>query len=134
MSELREFLAAHYLPSRMVLAGVNVDHQQLVGLAREHFLAPRTSWERVESTRGVDKSISQYNPNEVKVRHVFVCMFVCMFLCGPVCAFASMYVCTHVCVCVCMHVCACACMYIYVILYSLRGVVLPWLGPTPSLS
>lgn len=64
--ELREYLAAHYIPSRMVLTGVNVNHQQLVELAREHFVGARTSWEGVES-RGIDESISQYNSYDVKV-------------------------------------------------------------------
>lgn len=65
-SELRQFLASHYVPSRMVLTGVNVDHQQLVELAREHFVDPHTSWEGVEP-RAVDGSIAQYNSGEVKV-------------------------------------------------------------------
>ena len=64
--ELQKFLASHYVPSRMVLTGVNVDHQQLVDLARDHFVDPRTSWEGVES-REVDGSIAQYNSGEVKV-------------------------------------------------------------------
>lgn len=65
-AELKEFLAAHYVPSRVVLTGVNVDHQQLVELAREHFVDPRTSWEGV-ATRGIDESISQYASYDVKV-------------------------------------------------------------------
>lgn len=64
--ELKEFLAAHYTPSRMVLTGVNVDHQQLVQLAREHFVDAKTSWDGVQP-RGVDQSISQYGSSEVRV-------------------------------------------------------------------
>lgn len=64
--ELREFLASHYLPSRMVLTGVNVDHQQLVALGEEHFVNPQTSWEGVKQ-RPVDQSIVQFNSFDVKV-------------------------------------------------------------------
>lgn len=70
--ELKEFLAAHYTPSRMVLTGVNVDHQQLLELAGEHFVEPKTSWQGVE-TRGVDHSISQYTSHDVKVSSMYGC-------------------------------------------------------------
>ena len=66
VSELKGFLAAHYVPSRMVLTGVNVDHQQLLELAREHFVDARTSWEGV-ATREVDRSVAQYNNYDMKV-------------------------------------------------------------------
>ena len=65
-SELRTFLASHYLPSRMVLTGVNVDHRQLLKLAGEHFVDPRTAWEGV-APRPVDQSIAQYNSFDTKV-------------------------------------------------------------------
>ena len=61
--ELKIFLAAHYTPSRMVLTGVNVDHQQLLDLANQHFVGAKTSWEGVESRR-VDQSIAQYTSYE----------------------------------------------------------------------
>jgi processing peptidase subunit alpha len=67
VSELRDFLSSHYTPSRMVLTGVNVDHEQLVGLAREHFVNPETVW-KGEGLKGVDGSTAQYNSGEVKVR------------------------------------------------------------------
>lgn len=65
-SDLRQFLSAHFVPSRMVLVGVNVQHDQFVDLARQHFVSPRTSWEGQKSP-SVDTSISQYTGGEVKV-------------------------------------------------------------------
>ena len=65
-AELKEFLASHYEPSRMVLTGVNVDHQQLVALGEEHFVNSRTSWEGIKP-RPVDQSIAQFNSYDVKV-------------------------------------------------------------------
>ena len=65
--ELKQFLSSHYIPRRMVLAGVNVDHDQLVELAQRNFVDPPTSWEEVEG-KPVDQSISQYTSGEVKVR------------------------------------------------------------------
>lgn len=67
VEEIKVFLAAHYTPPRMVLTGVNVDHQQLVALARKHFVGAQTSWEGVES-REVDASIAQFNAGEMEVR------------------------------------------------------------------
>ena len=40
--DLRQYAAAHFVPSRMVLVGVNVEHNQLVELARQHFVSPRS--------------------------------------------------------------------------------------------
>ncbi len=65
-AELKEYLASHYTPSRMVLTGVNTDHDLMVELANQHFLNPITSWEGVAG-RGVDKSISQYGASSVTV-------------------------------------------------------------------
>lgn len=66
VKELKQFLAAYYSPSRMVLAAVNVDHDQLVDLTKQYFVNMDTSWNGVEH-RGVDQSVSQYTPGEVKV-------------------------------------------------------------------
>ena len=65
--DLRQYAAAHFVPSRMVLVGVNVEHNQLVELARQHFVSPRTSWEGVEAGPVLDTSISQYTGGEIKV-------------------------------------------------------------------
>ena len=64
--ELKQFLASYYSPSRMVLAAVNVDHDQLVDLTKQYFVNVKTSWDGVEH-RGIDQSVSQYSPGEVKV-------------------------------------------------------------------
>jgi len=72
--ELREFLASHYMPGRMVLAGVNVAHDQLVRLAREHFVNMPTSWNDVKP-RTVDGSVAQFSASDVKV---CVCMMACV--------------------------------------------------------
>lgn len=66
MTELKQFLASHYVPSRIVLTGVNVNHDQLVELAEKYFVDSPTSWDGVEP-RPVDSSISQYTAGQVKV-------------------------------------------------------------------
>ena len=65
--ELMQYIAAHYHPARMVLAGVNVDHNQFVELARNWFGEPRPTWEG-RDVQPIDQSISQYTGGEVKVR------------------------------------------------------------------
>ena len=65
-SELRQYLASLYQPSRMVLTGVNVDHEAFVDLAQQHFVDAPTSWEGVES-KPVDQSVAQYTAYDVKV-------------------------------------------------------------------
>lgn len=58
------FLKYHFLPSRMVLAGVGVDHNELVALAQKYFENP--IWEEKSqlinqnSTRQPDNSLPQY--------------------------------------------------------------------------
>ena len=66
--ELKTYLASHYSPSRMVLAGVNVDHDNLVQLVREHFavVANSTAWGGVESLP-VDQSVAQYTGGKAMV-------------------------------------------------------------------
>ena len=68
VQQLKQFLAAHYLPSRMVLAGVNVNHEEFVRLAEEHFVNAPVSWEGIERPPLVDHSISQYTGGEMRVR------------------------------------------------------------------
>ena len=67
--ELKTYLASHYSPSRMVLAGVNVDHDSLVRHVREHFAvaANSTAWGGVESLP-VDQSVAQYTGGKAMVR------------------------------------------------------------------
>ena len=68
--ELMGYLAGHYLPTRMVLAGVNVDHDRFVGLAREWFGRTEPVWGGGGTERTVDHSISQYTGGSVKVQCV----------------------------------------------------------------
>jgi processing peptidase subunit alpha len=65
--ELMGYLAGHYLPTRMVLAGVNVDHDRFVGLAREWFGRTEPVWGDRGTERTVDHSLSQYTGGAVKV-------------------------------------------------------------------
>ena len=63
MDKLKTFIGSHFVPSRIVLVGVNADHQQMVDLAQEHFVKPVTSWEGVNPLP-VDVSIAQYTGGE----------------------------------------------------------------------
>ncbi len=64
--ELLTYLSSHFDPSRMVLAGVNVDHGQFLELAKQYFVGADTSWKGV-AKRQIDGSISQYSAADVKV-------------------------------------------------------------------
>lgn len=74
---LISFLRLHHTPTRMVLAGVGVDHDELVKYAEKYFTMPAT-WEletlKNTSVNTVDDSIAQYTGGEVKVslRAVFL--------------------------------------------------------------
>lgn len=65
-NDLWKFYSTYMKPSRMVLVGVNVEHEELVELAQQHFVSPDTSWEGKGDIE-VDTSISQYTGGEVKV-------------------------------------------------------------------
>lgn len=67
VGEIKQYLASLYQPARMVLTGVNVDHEAFVDLARKHFVDAPTSWEGVEP-KPVDQSVAQYTSHDVKVR------------------------------------------------------------------
>jgi processing peptidase subunit alpha len=64
--ELMDYLATYYHPSRMVLAGVNVNHDLFVELARNWFGEPNPTWGK-EKREGADSSLSQYTGGDVKV-------------------------------------------------------------------
>lgn len=62
---LLEYLMNHYSPSRMVVAGVGIEHNDLVRAVQKYFVDEKAVWEEedmasFERTRGVDKSIAQY--------------------------------------------------------------------------
>ena len=65
--EIKQYLASLYRPDRMVLTGVNVDHETFVDLARKHFVDAPTSWEGVEP-KPIDQSVTQYTSHDVKVK------------------------------------------------------------------
>lgn len=62
---LLTYLKNHYVPSRMVVAGVGVNHQDLVKAVEKYFITQKPIWEEqnVASNKNeysVDKSIAQY--------------------------------------------------------------------------
>lgn len=64
--DMRKFIASHYMPDRMVLTGVGVDHAQFVELAEEYFNNAKTSWSDSDVI-ATDGSISQYTGGHCKV-------------------------------------------------------------------
>ena len=66
VAEVKQYLSSLYRPPRMVLTGVNVDHDGFVELARKYFVDAPTSWEGVEP-KPVDQSVAQYTSYDVKV-------------------------------------------------------------------
>ncbi|XP_078406339.1 mitochondrial-processing peptidase subunit alpha [Cetorhinus maximus] len=63
---LHSFLRNYYTPDRLVLAGVGVDHDQLVEHAKKYLLGVTPVWGSGKPT-DVDRSISQYTGGIVKV-------------------------------------------------------------------
>ena len=60
-------MSQYYDPSRMVIAGVNVDHQKMVELAEKHFVNAKTTW-TPSGVPSPDKSVAQFTGGVVKVR------------------------------------------------------------------
>ena len=74
-SILQDYLRTYYQPSRMVIAGVNVDHQHLIDLTNEHFFKKSPVWYREgETTGSPDRSIAQYTGGIIKVL-LILCRF-----------------------------------------------------------
>ena len=72
-SILTDYLRRYYQPSRMVVAGVNVDHQHLIDLTRTYFVEKRPVWYREgEKPESPDRSIAQYTGGIVKVLFILV--------------------------------------------------------------
>ncbi|XP_035685372.1 LOW QUALITY PROTEIN: mitochondrial-processing peptidase subunit alpha-like [Branchiostoma floridae] len=61
-STLFNYLSLHYVPSRMVLAGVGVKHEALVEAANKYIVGGNASWEGQGRypVKAVDESIAQY--------------------------------------------------------------------------
>ena len=58
----------YYIPSRMVVAGVNVDHEDLVELTRKYFVESKPIWHKEgEVIKAPDESLTQYTGGIVKV-------------------------------------------------------------------
>lgn len=53
---LRSYMKEFYRPERMVLAGVGIDHQQLVDLGKKYFSMPKSE----------NKNANEQNKNETK--------------------------------------------------------------------
>lgn len=53
------FMKNHFTPSRMVVAGVGLDHKQLVESVQRHFEDKKPTWDGMPKTK-VDNSLAQY--------------------------------------------------------------------------
>jgi len=61
---ITNYLTNHFTPDRMVVAGVGVDHDELVQMVEKHFVKCGTAW---NTARGkVDRSVAQYTGGLVK--------------------------------------------------------------------
>lgn len=71
---LLSFLRLHHTPSRMVVAGVGVDHDELVRHVEKYFTMEST-WDleslKNKSVNQVDTSVAQYTGGEIKVNNFF---------------------------------------------------------------
>lgn len=67
---LHSYLQNYYCPERMVLAGVGIEHEQLVECARKYLLNVRPVW-ATSSGANVDLSVAQYTGGIVKVSYCF---------------------------------------------------------------
>ncbi|KAI1280481.1 Mitochondrial-processing peptidase subunit alpha [Halotydeus destructor] len=66
-SVILSYLKAFHKPERMVLAGVGVDHGQLVDLAEKYFVPSKTSWSEIPEILETDNSLAQYTGGMVQV-------------------------------------------------------------------
>uniref|UniRef100_A0A665VJU0 Mitochondrial-processing peptidase subunit alpha n=1 Tax=Echeneis naucrates TaxID=173247 RepID=A0A665VJU0_ECHNA len=65
---LHSYLRNYYSPERMVLAGVGIEHEQLVECARKYLLDVKPVW-GTSTVANVDQSVAQYTGGIVKVTH-----------------------------------------------------------------
>jgi len=68
---LYSYLSQYYSPDRLIVAGVGVEHSELVNLSKELFNATNTAWAKaphllVDKLPPVDHSIAQYTGGEFK--------------------------------------------------------------------
>ncbi len=68
---LQTYLSNHHTPDRMVLAGVGMDHAQLIELAEQHFVQKTPVWAEsnavIDSSKGRDESVAQYTGGLLQV-------------------------------------------------------------------
>jgi len=58
---LMNYLSNYHSPERMVVAGVGVDHHELVEAAQKHFVDSKPAWSQTnKSPKSVDNSVAQY--------------------------------------------------------------------------
>lgn len=68
---LLSYLKQHHCPSRMVVAGVGVDHDEFVRSVEKHFTADTATWAKepaadaFKQTAGADTSLAQYTGGAV---------------------------------------------------------------------
>jgi len=63
---LMNYLSNYHSPERMVVAGVGVDHEELVETAQKHFVDAKAVWNEEKRTKTVDNSIAQYTGGIIK--------------------------------------------------------------------
>ncbi len=65
---LRNFMQRYYQPSRMTIAAVNANHDELVQLAKKYFVNDTPSWgSNLEGVRDPDDSVAQYTGGFIRV-------------------------------------------------------------------
>uniref|UniRef100_A0A7M4EPU0 Mitochondrial-processing peptidase subunit alpha n=1 Tax=Crocodylus porosus TaxID=8502 RepID=A0A7M4EPU0_CROPO len=63
---LHSYLKNYYTPDRMVLAGVGIEHEQLVECAKKYLLGVNPVWGSAKS-KDIDRSVAQYTGGIIKV-------------------------------------------------------------------
>lgn len=67
-AELLKYMKATYVPERIVISGVGVDHKDLVDLTKEHFTIENTTWNKEDvSVAPVIDEPAVYTGGEVRV-------------------------------------------------------------------
>ena len=65
---LKHFMRRYYTPSRMTVAAVNADHNELVKWAEEYFLRQAPNWlDESKNLPPADGSIAQYTGGIIRV-------------------------------------------------------------------
>jgi len=64
---LMTYLKSYHSPDRMVLAGVGIDHDQLVESAQKYFVDEKPIWSEEKGRVHVDRSIAQYTGGLVTI-------------------------------------------------------------------